>query len=127
MTREAFERLVEEGIERIPEEFRRYLDDVAVIVSDQPNSTQRRSARLRRDDLLFGLYEGIPRTGRQYLTYRLPDTITIFQESFERMYGDDAERIREEVAETVWHELAHALGMSEKHVRDAEKRRRNKK
>lgn len=125
MTRGDFEQLVEDGIAQIPPSFRPHLDDVAILVRRRPTSHQRRAARIGTRDILFALYEGTPRTNRQYLPYRLPDTMTLFQESFERVYGNDPERMRAEVAETVWHELAHALGMSERQVRAAERRRRN--
>lgn len=126
MTREAFERLVHEGAQRIPSPFRKHLDDVALLVENEPTREHMRGTRIPPGVELFGLYHGTPRTERAYLPYRLPDTITIFQRPLERFCGGDPERIREEVAHTVWHELAHALGMSEHRVRRAERTRRRR-
>lgn len=127
MTRKDFERLVHEGAERIPEEFRPHLKAAALLVADEPTAEQKRSAGLPPGAELFGLYHGTPRTERAYLLYRLPDTITIFQRPLERFCGGDPACIREEVAHTVWHELAHALGMSEGRVRHVERGRRLRK
>lgn len=123
MTRGVFERLVHEGAQRIPAPFRKHLDDVALIVENEPTREQMRGAGVSPGAELFGLYHGTPRTERAYLPYRLPDIITIFQRPLERFCEGDPECIREEVAHTVWHELAHALGMSERQVRTFERRR----
>lgn len=123
VTRETFEELVEDGMKRIPEQFRRYLRDIAVVVEDEPSSAQRNVARLQKGSDLLGLYEGTPRTERQYLPFRYPEKITIFQRPFERLCGGNADCIREEVASTVWHELAHALGFSERQIRQHERKR----
>ncbi len=125
MTRAAFERLVQEGAERIPAQFRKHLDEIPVIVEGEPTRAQRRAARVGRGTGLLGLYVGTPHTKRAGLPYRLPDTVTLFQGPIERACGGNAERIREEVAHTLWHELAHALGMDEHRVRRAERTRRS--
>jgi predicted Zn-dependent protease with MMP-like domain len=123
VTREAFEDVVAEGIERIPENFRRHLKDIAVVVEDRSTAAQQRRVRARHGAILLGLYEGTPRTERQYLPFVYPEKITLFQTSFEQICGDDVECIREEVAHTVWHELAHALGIPERRVRELERKR----
>jgi predicted Zn-dependent protease with MMP-like domain len=124
MDEKLFAVLVAEGIRRIPARFRRHLDDIAVVIEDAPSRGQAREMRLPRHADLFGLYEGTPRTERQYLPFRYPEKITIFRRAFERHCGSDEDCIREEVAHTVWHELGHALGMSERQIRAAERRRR---
>lgn len=124
MTRALFEELVGAGIARIPERFRAHLRDIAMVIAKSPSPHQRRLARTPRESLLLGLYEGTPRTERQYLPFRYPDKITLFQRSFERLCNGDEACIREEVAHTIWHELAHALGIPETRVRSLERKRR---
>lgn len=119
MQRAVFEQLVMEAVARIPEPFRGHLQDIAIVIESEPTRTQKHAAHLTDDTELFGLYEGIPRTERAYLTYRIPDKISLFQGPLERAY-DDANALKEEVARTVWHELAHALGFQEERIAELE-------
>jgi predicted Zn-dependent protease with MMP-like domain len=125
MDKKDFEKLVEEGIAMIPEEFLARLENVAVVVEGEPTREQLRKAKIGRGVLLLGLYEGVPQTRRgPNYGMVLPDKITIFQKSIEKVAGTENE-IREQVKNTVWHEIAHHFGSSEESVRAAESRRRN--
>jgi len=124
--REEFEKIVEEGIKAIPERFLRKLDNVAIVVQDEPTPEQKKKLNLRPNWTLFGLYEGVPQIKRG-VNYGavLPDRITIFQKPIEAMAADE-KGIIEMVKNTVWHEIAHRFGMDEARVRRAETKRRNK-
>jgi len=124
--REEFEKIVEEGIKAIPERFLRKLDNVAIVVQDEPTPEQKKKLNLRPNWTLFGLYEGVPqiKRGVNYSAV-LPDRITIFQKPIEAMAADE-KGIIEMVKNTVWHEIAHHFGMDEARVRRAETKRRNK-
>ena len=125
MERTEFEKLVEEGMEQIPEDFLAKLENVAVVVEDEPNSEQLKKVNLAKNQTLFGLYEGVPQTHRgPNYGMTLPDKITIFQKPIESFCRNDDE-IRKQVAETVWHEIAHYFGTDEKKVREIESRRRH--
>lgn len=124
MEQTEFEKLVQEGIEQIPLEFRQKLDNVAIFVSQYPNQEQQKKINLRHGWTLFGLYEGVPLTkrGRNY-AMAMPDRITIFQGPIQNTTRGDIDRMREIVKNTVWHEIAHHFGMDEDEVREAEKKR----
>lgn len=126
MTREEFEQLVNQGLAAIPQKFLDLLDNVAIVIEDQPTVQQGRKLKLRRGWTLFGLYEGVPqlRRGVNY-TAVLPDKITIFQKPIEQAAGTPAD-VAEIVRNTVWHELAHHFGMDEREVRNAERKRSDK-
>jgi predicted Zn-dependent protease with MMP-like domain len=125
MTRQKFEELVAQGIDKIPEKFLSLIRNVAIVVEDEPSHMQRRSLRLRRGDSLFGLYEGIPQTEREQYSGVLPDKITIFMRPIlDAAKAED--EVREIVKDTVWHEIAHHFGLNEHRVRAAEKRRHSK-
>ncbi len=128
MKKEEFEQLVDEGITAIGEEFLKLANNVAIVIEDEPSADQRRKMRLGRGHTLLGLYEGIPQTSRQHygVGTTLPDRITIFRKPIEAIAGDDPVRIREMVAETVWHEIAHHFGMDERRVRKIEGERRKR-
>ena len=126
MTREKFEKLVNEGIKAIPERFLEKLDNVDIVIEDEPTPYQLRKLRARKSLIIFGLYEGVPQTKRGHYGQVLPDKITIFKKPIERIARSESE-IKEIVKNTVWHEIAHHFGIDEKRVREAELRKRNKK
>ena len=119
-----FEKIVEEGIKAIPEKFLRKLENVAIIVEDEPTLAQKKKLNLHPSWTLFGLYEGVPQLerGTNYSAV-LPDKITIFQNPIEALARDEKD-IKEMVKNTVWHEIAHHFGMDEARVRQAEAKRR---
>ncbi len=120
MDREAFEKLVEEGFLLIPEKFRKRIQNVALLVEDEPSSEVRQQEGLSADETLLGLYQGIPATerGDSYgIGPTIPDTITLFKLSIEEAAAGVPEEVRKIVAETIWHEYAHYFGMDEDEVR----------
>ena len=126
MTLDQFERLVEDAWEAIPQQFRDRFENVGVFVQDEPTREQLASARVSPGHALLGLYEGIPldRRGHGY-SMTLPDRVTIFRGPILRQAGSEQEAW-ETIYDTLWHELAHHLGMDEDEVREAEERRRRR-
>lgn len=118
VTREAFDAAVRVALEQLSPRFQRYLENVALVVADTPNERQRRVARLRPGDRLFGLYEGVPRTAREGRPTQLPDTITLFQSALQDVSADPATLARV-IRETLIHEIGHHLGLNETRVRRA--------
>jgi len=130
MNRAEFKRLVEEGVDLVPEEFLKKLENVAIVIEDEPSDFQKKSAKIGEGKLLLGLYEGIPKTRRrENYGMTLPDKITIFQKSIEFL-AVSPEAIRETVKNTIWHEIAHHFGSGEEGARAAaryqEKKTKNK-
>lgn len=120
MTREEFEKLVNEGISAIPEKFLKRLENVDIVIEERPTNDQLKKVNIQNPFCLFGLYEGIPKTKRgSSYGMVLPDKITIFKEAIERSARNE-EEIKEIVKNTVWHEIAHHFGMNEKEVREKE-------
>jgi len=117
-----FEKLVKEGIDSIDERFLQKLKNVEIVIEDNPTFLQIEKLKLR-GALLFGLYEGIPLTKREQYGQVLPDKITIFKNQIEAVYFNPDD-IKKAVKDTVWHEIAHHLGMDEKQVRTAEQKRK---
>lgn len=123
MNREEFEEIVKEGIKDIPEKFLKKLNNVDICIEEEPTSYQLRKLRNKKGFLILGLYEGIPQTERQGYGQVLPDKITIFKKSIERI-AKSREEIKKTVKNTVWHEIAHHFGMDERQVRIAEKKQK---
>ena len=118
MNRDKFEQLVKDGIEAIPKRFLEKLDNVDIVIKDEPTVEQREKLKIRDGLKLFGLYKGIPKTKRRFYSGVLPDKITIFKKSIEEVASSD-NQIKEIVKKTVWHEIAHHFGMNEERVRRA--------
>jgi predicted Zn-dependent protease with MMP-like domain len=108
-----FAAIVAEALEALPDWVRDRLDNVAVLTADWPTPEQRRKAQLPADQLLLGLYEGIPtiHRGRGY-NMALPDRVTLFRGPMLQITKSKAELIAQ-VQRTLLHELGHHLGLSE--------------
>lgn len=118
MLRARFEQLVAEALDSLPPEIARRMENVEVVVEAFPSRRQLAAARVRHGRALFGLYEGVPLTARTAgYGLVLPDKITIFQGPIEAYCRSDAE-VREQVRQTVIHEVAHHFGISDEHLRD---------
>ena len=121
MDRERFRWLVAKVVDDLPEEFFTRLHNIDVVVEDRPTPGQLDRARLRRDETLLGLYEGVPQTKRGgHYGLVLPDKITIFQKPIEARCRNDAE-ICAEIERVVKHEIAHHFGISDARLQQIEK------
>lgn len=121
--REEFEQIVIDEIANIPEKFHQKIKNVAFIVEDEASPETREENHLARGQDLLGLYSGISLIARgdNYgVGMTLPDMITIYQVPTERAAAGDPARIRSIVRDTVFHEVAHYLGMSEAEVTEWE-------
>ncbi len=109
LSRAEFERLVEDALDRIPRELLALLDNVVVLVEDEPDPSE--------PDLL-GLYEGVALTERDsFYSGVLPDRIIIYKGPTERMC-ETMEEVVEEVATTVVHEVGHHFGISDQRLHE---------
>ena len=80
-----------------------------MVVEDWPTKDQLIGSGLDEDELLLGLYEGIPLTERYGYDMVLPDKITLFQKAIESICSTD-EDVRREIRDTITHEVAHHFG-----------------
>lgn len=118
MERAEFETLVAEALDAMPEQFLPYLENVEVVVEDEPSPDLLRSMGLSpRRDTLFGLYQGVPVDHRSYnFGNHLPDKITIYFKPLLRACRTP-DRIRREIRRTVIHEVGHHFGFDDHDLR----------
>ncbi len=121
MTRERFDRIVEEAIGLLPGEIRNALNNLAVIVEDRPSYETLQEVGLSPNDILFGLFQGVPITQNSFFApgAQLPNRITLFKEELEEVCRTEEELTRE-IIMTLAHEVGHYLGLGEEEIRDLE-------
>ena len=108
--------LVEDALREIPRRFRNAMQNVAVIVEDEPPAHVLEEMEIEPPDSLFGLYHGTPLPERTWgYGNALPDRISIYQRPIEESCADDDE-IRDCIAETVIHEFGHYFGLTEEEI-----------
>ena len=117
MEKAEFEDLVQKALKDLPSYFSEKLENVAVVVEDNPSMDQRRKLKLPENIFLFGLYEGVPKVkrGEGYVMVP-PDKITIFKEPIEK-FCQTNEEIITLVKDTVLHEIGHHFGLSEEDLK----------
>ncbi len=121
MDKEKFEKLVEEALTRLPKAFKKYLQNIAVIVEDYPSKETRSQTGTPSYATLLGLYHGIPFKHRgPYYGNAPPDVIVLYQRPIEDLCLTD-EDVKEKVKEVLLHEVGHYFGLSEKELRKIEK------
>jgi predicted Zn-dependent protease with MMP-like domain len=110
MSREDFEAAVTDALDLVPEELLELVDNVVILVEDEPEGD---------DPELLGLYDGVSLTDRGdgWGYGELPDRIFIYRNPTLRIC-DTVEEVREEVAVTVVHEIAHHFGIDDERLHE---------
>jgi len=118
MKREDFSKAVAEALDSLPQEFRRRIRNVAVLVQDLP-PTQIPSQPGRPRRILLGLFHGVPLTHKSVFQGPVgaPDYVVLYKNNIESICSSEAE-VREQVRRTVIHEMGHYFGMNEEQLKD---------
>lgn len=111
--RRTFRRLVREALDSLPPGLRARVHNVDIVIESRPTARDRKLAGIGPNDLLLGLYHGIPLTRRgENYNLVLPDKISLYHEHIEAVCQTEDE-IREQIRITVLHELAHYFGIDD--------------
>jgi len=121
MTREEFEKVVEKAISDLPAKFRRKMENIAVVIEEEPSEEIMLQMHLRSRKELLGLYQGVPITKRDsnYCNV-LPDKITIFKKPIEAL-NQEEEELKSTIRGVVIHEIGHYFGMDEGDIEQVER------
>lgn len=115
-----FQILVDEAVASLPERFRDAMTNIAIVVEDDPSPAQLAEVEVEPPDTIYGLYEGIPLTERQWAHGNvLPDKITLFRNPILEDSLDDDDVVVG-IGETLIHEVGHYFGLSEEEIMEIE-------
>lgn len=121
---EQFDALITRAMDELPQEYIREMHNVAIVMSDEPDEAQKVKLKLRGDQLLLGLYEGVPRTQQTGSeSGLLPSKITLFKHSL-LMVAHDEKTLFEQIKRTLWHEIAHYYGLDHGHIDALQQRKK---
>jgi predicted Zn-dependent protease with MMP-like domain len=109
-----FEQLVEQALGELPERFSELLQNIAVVVEDEPSADDLDALEDEGHELL-GIYRGVPRTKRGWDFAGLPDQIAIFRRPILRVTRNRADAVRQ-IRDTVIHELGHYFGLGDEEM-----------
>lgn len=110
MEPERFDLLVDRALDGIPDELAKLVQNVVVLVEDEPPEDE-------PDDLL-GLYDGVALTERDStIAVQMPDRIFIFRGPLLDFCDTEAQLV-EEVRITVVHEIAHHFGIDDRRLHE---------
>ena len=131
MTEEEFDAIAEAAWDAMPEKYKAHIENVALLVENEPSAELRLLENLGEGDTLLGHYHGIPNTARgsEYgVGVTLPDTITLYRlpildeadELTEAKGGEFLDNVATVVEETLWHEIGHYFGLDEHPINERE-------
>ena len=106
-----FEDLVADALDGLPEPIQRLLENVAIVIEDEPTRDQLGEG-VDPDESLYGLYEGVPPTEYGADLVPFPNKITLFRLPLEEDFADPRDLARE-VQKTVIHEIGHYAGIGD--------------
>lgn len=104
-------------LDELPEEFRRQLHNIEIVVQKRPSKHQLAEMDLEsHEEVIYGLYEGVPLPNRSTFDPPiLPDKITLFSEPLLSDFPDPDE-LREQIRLTVIHEIGHYFGLDDDEI-----------
>ncbi|MBI2623830.1 MAG: metallopeptidase family protein [Candidatus Liptonbacteria bacterium] len=123
MILDAFETIVAEEAAKIPEKFLKRLKNVAFVVEEEPGGELLEEMEIPEGETLLGVFEGANLGEQGAGPWEMPGRIVVFKNPTEEEAEETGASVREVVRDTLWHEVAHYLGMDEHEVTRAEERR----
>lgn len=122
MSDEYFIQLIKKAMSELSQDHIEALEDVSILVADEPNKQQKQAIHLRDDSLLLGLFEGVPVTERTgYESGVVSNTITLFKHPLQQVAKNEQD-LYEQIKRTIWHEIAHYYGISHEQMHELQQK-----
>jgi predicted Zn-dependent protease with MMP-like domain len=131
MNEPEFAAIMQSEWDAMPPKYKSRVENVALLVEDEPSEELRALEGLEEGETLLGHYHGIPNTerGSEYgVGATLPDTITLYRlpilDEAQELTDDHTSQFKSNVAkvvrETLWHEIGHYFGFDEEPINHRE-------
>ena len=118
MRRKEFENLALKALKELPKAFKDKLENVDIVIEDEPDMDIVKKLKLGSRGHLLGLYQGVPLKNRtHYYGMVLPDKITLYKTNIERTCKATRENIYKGIKQVLQHEIAHHFGISNRHLK----------
>jgi predicted Zn-dependent protease with MMP-like domain len=119
---ESFEKLVEEAVASLPQEFKVRLKNIAILVEMRASPEILRSLGMTHPNQLLGLFHGVPYRHQGPISGNLPPVvISVYQEPIENISRSE-EEMRDKVRDVVIHEIAHYFGFDDDYLKQIEEK-----
>jgi predicted Zn-dependent protease with MMP-like domain len=115
VSRQEFEKYVDEALTGLPAQFRKYLENIVIVVEEEPLDEDYEECEVPDDEDLFGIFRGVPFFERGSTVSHLPAQIAIFRGPILRACATRGEAVRE-IRDTVVHEIGHMLGLADEEM-----------
>jgi predicted Zn-dependent protease with MMP-like domain len=111
---ETFDRLVREALADLPGPYAKLAEEISVIVEEEPPADVLRDLELESEDDLLGLYQGVSLADQSFFQSegQQPPRIALYRGPILRLCRT-AEEVRQEIIDTVVHELGHHVGLDD--------------
>jgi predicted Zn-dependent protease with MMP-like domain len=119
VTDDEFDGLITKALDSLPQKYIKNMNNVAIVIADEPTSEQRQQLKLRCNQTLFGLYQGVSLPERGGRPSMIPDKITIFKQPIVTA-SHNPQELLEQVRHTLWHEIAHHFGLNHEQIHKLE-------
>ncbi|QDU72052.1 metallopeptidase family protein [Mucisphaera calidilacus] len=112
--RDRFDRILDHILDHLPEPILDRLDEMPLVVDDEPDPQTLAELGMEPDEELFGLHTGLGLTERSVEDDMvLPDEIRIFRGPIIRYAQEQGDALNEQIRITLLHEIGHHYGLEE--------------
>ena len=115
-----FQNLINKAFDELPQSQTENVKNIALLYEDDPSPAQREQLKLRDDQSLYGLYEGVPLPARQGQPRLYPDKITLFKNPLLQSAGS-RQQLKAQIKHTLWHEIGHFYGLDHERIHQIER------
>lgn len=114
---ETFDALVKQALRDLPPRYAQLLEEVSIVVEPEPPAEVLEDLELESQDDLLGLYQGVSLADQSFFQTggQQPPRIAIYRGPILRLCRTE-EEIRQEICDTIVHELGHHVGLDDEEM-----------